>query len=206
MIIFITAFATLAAITYVVFEATHRLHWTRFRPAHIVEGAGSTPFRRSHAMTTYWVTQRKRAPWRTRVIALWSIGSGQMAILRGLFTIVTIPLYGIGLLGIPGTLLSFRIWRDGVRLLRADRRALDDIPTTATFLMIRGGCVMSAAFMMYGAGGFELAAVVGAYALASFVHAACLALACRDLREVLDAQRRANAAHLLPPAARPTAA
>lgn len=133
--LFALVFGSLNAVTYILAERSSRTQWVRDVVTHQPASAQDDAFRAAddHGAEYVGPQSNPRAPKDLRMIAMWSIGMGQMfvpGLLAGLFGLIV---WGLGLVSIPGLILAMRIWRVGPALLRAEPTSVKRARSAARF-------------------------------------------------------------------------
>ncbi len=123
--VFAVYFVLTPALVFLQHERLHRLRWRRRERVLKRQGAPGGSFRGDGPAGRIdgFIVEHRGAPGSVKVVVVASLVLGHMFI-PGLFAgLCGLPIYGLGLLSIPGLVLAARIYNNAFGLLRCDREA-----------------------------------------------------------------------------------
>lgn len=187
---FFVYFVVLPAVTYLHHEAKNRLRWRRREVVPVPEEVAGGPFRddgpADPRRARDYVAEHRGAPTSVKVTVVVSLVLGHMFIpglFSGLFGLV---FYGIGVISIPGLILSVRIYKNAFAILRCDPNAAKEARELRTFALTLNVVVLCVVTLL-GLAAPELIGLVAftaVYACISILHAEALGAAANAIDAV----------------------
>jgi len=173
-LLFVGYFVLVPALTYLAREREHRSSWRRRLEVELAEPTPGGPFRdEGVAMPprTY-VAEVHGAPRHVKVVIVTSLVLGHM-FLPGLFAgLFGLPIYGVGLVSIPGLWLAASIYRNAFGLLRCEPAAADQARRLRSFAINLNVVVLGAvALLALFEAPYPILLFTAAYAGISLAHA-----------------------------------
>ncbi len=187
---FFVYFVVLPAVTYLHHEAKHRLRWRRRELVPVPEEVAGGPFRddgpADPRRARDYVAEHRGAPTGVKVTVVVSLVLGHM-FLPGLFAgVFGLVFYGIGVVSIPGLILSVRIYRNAFAILRCDPNAAKEARELRTFALTLNVVVLCIVALL-GLAAPELVGLVAftaIYACISILHGEALRAAANAIDAV----------------------
>ena len=172
--LFLLYFVVVPALTFLRQEPRHRDRWRRRWQVMVPEATPGGSFRddASSRYPSRYMAEQHGAPRAVKVVAVASLVLGHMFVPGALAGLYGLPIYGLGLISIPGLVLAARIYRNAFGLLRCDPLAATEARRLEAFAIHLNAIVLAVvAVGTLAWGPNALLVFTAVYACISLVHA-----------------------------------
>ncbi len=190
--VFVVYFVIAPALVFQQQERLHRLRWCRrervLKQQHAPGGSfrGDGPAGRLDG----FVVERRGAPGSVKAVVVASIVLGHMFIPGLLAGLCGLPIYGVGLLSIPGLILSARIYHNAFGLLRCERVAARAARGLRRFAYTLNALVLLLMGLLATSWMNPMIVFTSVYAVISLIHGYGLGIAADAIDAAHESRRR----------------